>query len=314
MGAVVAAARAVRGAVVPADLLPRSLRARAAVCRVRRVPVGRVRGDGARPGCRRLGSGAGPGDGAGVRGAVGPGPDGPGHRGVPQRRRDRAAVPHRARRDRRRDGRVRLRGVVWPWFRGGRGCPVLHGRVRGNAGGGAAGFLRPRALERPVRPRALLGARRDGDRAGGVPPRAGAGPRTPPGRRRDRRARGARPLPVELATPDVRADAADRGGRVADPAPGSGGQGIAPAVVRGDGAAPGTSAGAALARRRAGGRGRRRGTDRDGVRNPAIAEAAARGGLGHAASGRRAGGQAARAAPTGADRPRDDRLTRRDDR
>ena len=79
-------------------------------------------------------------------------------------------------------------------------------------------------------------------------PRAGAGRATPPGRRRDRRARGARPLPVELATADVRADAAYRGGRVADPAPGSGGQGSAPAVVRGDGAAPGTSAGAALAR------------------------------------------------------------------
>ena len=84
-----------------------------------------------------------------------------------------------------------------------------------------------------------------------------AGPRTPPGRRRDRRARGPGPLPVELADPDVRADAADRGGRVADPAARSGGQGIAPAVVRGDGAAPGAAAGAAVARRRAGRRGRR---------------------------------------------------------
>ena len=52
----------------------------------------------------------------------------------------------------------------------------------------------------------------------------------------------------------------------------------------------------------------------DGVRDPAIAGAAARGGLGDAASRRRAGGQAARAAPTRADRPRDDRLPRGHDR
>ena len=58
----------------------------------------------------------------------GPALDGAGRRGAPQGRRARAAVPDRARRGRRHDGRLRVRRALRPRVRRRRGRRVLHGR------------------------------------------------------------------------------------------------------------------------------------------------------------------------------------------
>ena len=142
MGAVLAVAGPVRPAGVPGRLLPGPLRARAAVAGRRGPGVGCGGGHHA-VGDRqpRMGAHGGQGGRTRVRGALDRGAHRAVRRGDAEGLRRGADLPDRARRDRRRDGRVRLRGRVRPGVRDRRGRLLLHERVRRPAGRRAAGVL-----------------------------------------------------------------------------------------------------------------------------------------------------------------------------
>ena len=260
------------------------------------------------PRCRRSATSAGGSTVARVAGPIRGALDRRAHRAVrrgdPEGLRRGADLPDRARRDRRRDGRVRLRGRVRPGVRDRRGRLLLHERVRRPAGRRAAGVLPAGGGERVVLARALHRAGGHGRRGGGLAPRHRTAGPSPVDRGRSVCPGGVRPLPVELpAARLLPCRTLDRR-RLADGAGRDGGQRTAVAGVRGDRGLARPASGTALVAGLSLGGGRTRRHLRRGVAGARLAQAPSRRPRPDAPACGFTGGLAAPSPPTRTGEPR----------